>query len=191
MGQSGLHAEQQWGTMSSVACAVGVGIKIHGARPRACKEAFPTWDSGDIPPAADVHVGEGFNITVKRKSWRVGKVLGDAQRTRTAVMVAFACEPLDWAWLRVQHLDEQGQSLLHVADSALPMLLLRRGTTATCSHSHCTAHRCQPCTTITPTEPPLMRGASFVLRCAQWSSASCHSLSGASFGDIRLSRSVW
>ena len=176
--------------MNSAAGEVGVGIRVDGALPRVYKGAFPTWDSGDLHPTAGVNVGEDFKITVNRTSRWAGKLLGDAQRISTAVMVAFACAPLDWAWHRVQLLDAQRQSLLDVADRPAPLLLLRSGTTATCPHSHCTAHRCQPCTTITPTEPPLMRGRSFVLRCAQLSSASCHSLSGASFGYLRLALSV-
>lgn len=70
---------------------------------------------GMCPFAKDPEAGEDFALKVKRKVLRVQKFLADPVRRRLAVLLPFIVEPLDWAWQRVQHLDEQGKVLLDLA----------------------------------------------------------------------------
>ena len=75
------------------------------------------WDDGALPPADNDAIDEEFQITLKRKVFRVGKYFGSfgsTSRARLGVLANFVLEPLDWLWKWIQHLGEQPLSILQI-----------------------------------------------------------------------------
>ena len=116
LGQSGLPSRSKWGTMNTACAQIAAGVMVHGVLPRAFRRAFPTWESGARldKEGEKEKEKEAFQRTVQRKVYRVGKFLGDPTSTRSVMLLAYLTEHLDWAWQRVEHLDEQGKALLEV-----------------------------------------------------------------------------
>lgn len=105
LGQSGLPAESRWGTITQCNAQLSAGLLMHGVFARAWRRAFPKWDIvGDNLQQENGPMDEDFVLSMKRKTFRVGKFLAD--RSDRALLTAFVTEALDWLWHRVQHLDE-------------------------------------------------------------------------------------
>ena len=112
LNKSGLPAEAKWGTMAAANSELQLAELVHGVFRQVFLLAYPQ----------DRRVGAGgaddYHAQVHQKVNRARRVVEDADRRHQLLLFAFATEPLDWLWQRLQHMDERGNGLLDLTHPA-------------------------------------------------------------------------
>ena len=102
LNKSGLPAEAKWGSMAAANSEFQLAELVHGVFRQVFLLAYPQ----------DRRVGGGGadddHTQVHQKVNRARRVVEDADRRHLMLLFAYATEPLDWLWQRLQHMDERG-----------------------------------------------------------------------------------
>ena len=118
-----LPRADKWGSATrSLGMACG-SLMFHGVLREVVVRAFPTWDAGLPPDAAnagDGDDGDEYRAMCRSKVWRMGKVLRDIKKEVEWAIISWTAEPLDHLWQRLQYLDARGNVLVSCTGSSSP-----------------------------------------------------------------------
>ena len=112
LNKSGLPAEAKWGSMAAANSELQLAELVHGVFHQVFLLAYPQ-DRKDGGGGTD-----DYHAQVHQKVNRARRVVEDVDRRHQLLLFAYATEPLDWLWQRVQHMDERGSGLLDLTHPA-------------------------------------------------------------------------
>ena len=89
------------------------GILCYNIRGRVMNKAFPKWESMDLE-VVDENGDDSRDqrAFMRRKTYRATKYLSDPRNQKFASMLSWFNEPVDYLWMRLQHLDARHSSLV-------------------------------------------------------------------------------
>ena len=129
-----------WGTALTCAAKVTFGVLCHRLLPQCVTTALPTWDDMLVAGEEGEDEAAAVNrVRIRKKAWRARCTLSDPIRMSHLCFLAVVGAPVQQCMLRVDSLDETGNSILEcIRPQTSPFVacrkelrdIIRRGCTA-------------------------------------------------------------
>jgi hypothetical protein len=111
-GIAGEPSRNRWGSMAEHDAEQAVGEMVFKIHPRSLQEAFGRdWHLGD-PGGADQD--DDYRQFVKGKVWRSCRVVSEPMYGPEKCTRSWCLEPAEHLWMRLQHMEEVGNSILDI-----------------------------------------------------------------------------
>ena len=102
-------SKNRWGTAAEAESYQAAGYMFHQLQPRCYERAFQSWFDGDPGEGSD-----DYRKYVRGKVYRSVRVMTEDFYGAEKCVRSWIMEPIDHLWMKIQFMDEQGNSILDI-----------------------------------------------------------------------------
>ena len=108
----GAPSKNRWGSLQEHESEQVLGDFLHKIFPQACSRALGTWDNGDLGDMGNED--DDYRKMVRGKAYRTVCMTSDPVYQYKKACRNFFMSPMQHLWARLQHMDEEGNSITDV-----------------------------------------------------------------------------